>query len=56
MKEFKTYLILIILTAVLSGQVVWNEPPDTIWYGNQSRWVEIQKLHKPVLDTNFLSR
>lgn len=41
MKEFKTYLILIILTAVLSGQVVWNEPPDTIWYGNQSRWVEV---------------
>lgn len=41
MKKFKTYLILIILTAVLSGQIVWNEPPDTIWYGNQSRWVEV---------------
>lgn len=41
MKEFKTYLILIILTAILSGQIVWNEPPDTIWYGNQSRWVEV---------------
>lgn len=38
------------------GQIVWNEPPDTIWYNNQQRWVEIQKLHKPVLDTNFLSR
>jgi len=41
MKKFKTSLILIILTAVLSGQVVWNEPPDTVWYENGQRWVEV---------------
>ena len=41
MKEFKTYLIIIILSAVLSGQIIWNEPPDTIWYDNGQRWVEV---------------
>ena len=41
MKEFKTYLIMIILSAVLSGQIIWNEPPDTIWYDNGQRWVEV---------------
>lgn len=41
MKKFKTYLILIILTAVLSGQIVWNDPPEYYYYENQNRWVEI---------------
>lgn len=41
MKEFKTYLILIILAAVLSGQVVWNDPPEYYYYENQNRWVEV---------------
>jgi len=55
-KKFKTYLILIFITAVLSGQIVWNEPPDTIWYSNQSRWVEVilptpQNLRANSIDT-----
>jgi len=41
MKKFKTSLILIILTAVLSGQIVWNDPPEYYYYENQNRWVEI---------------
>jgi len=41
MKEFKTSVILIILSTTLLGQIIWNEPPDTIWYSNQSRWVEV---------------
>ncbi|MCK4903798.1 MAG: hypothetical protein KAS35_03830 [Candidatus Marinimicrobia bacterium] len=41
MKKFKTYLTMIILSAVLSGQIIWNEPPDTIWYDNGQRLVEV---------------
>ncbi len=41
MKEFKTYLILIILSAVLSGQIPWNDPPEYYYYDNQNRWVVI---------------
>lgn len=41
----------------VSGQIVWNEPPDTIWYGNQSRWVEVilptpQNLSASTVNTN----
>jgi len=41
MKDFKTYLILVILTTVLSGQVLWNDPPDYIWYENGQRTIEV---------------
>ncbi len=41
MKKFKTFLTLTIFLTVLSGQILWNAPPDTIWYDNQLRWVEV---------------
>ena len=41
MKKVKIILTLIGLPISIYCQVLWNEPPDTIWYGNQSRWVEI---------------
>lgn len=41
MKKFKTLLILIILSMVLSGQIPWNDPPEYYDYENQNRSVEI---------------
>ncbi len=41
MKNIRTYLNLMILTTILSGQIVWNEPSYTIWYSFQQRYVEV---------------
>ncbi len=40
-KLTKYSINLFLLSATLCGQFIWNEPPDTIYYGNQSRWVEV---------------
>jgi len=39
--NYKFTIILSIITSCLFSQILWNEPPDTIWYGYQSRWVEV---------------
>ncbi|MBU0530013.1 hypothetical protein KKF86_09755 [bacterium] len=41
MKKANIIFILICLPLSVYCQIIWNEPPDTIWYNNQSRWVEV---------------
>jgi hypothetical protein len=41
MKKANIIFILIGLPLSVYSQIIWNEPPDTIWYGNHSRWVEV---------------
>jgi hypothetical protein len=41
MKKANIIFILIGLPLSVYSQIIWNEPPDTIWYDNQSRWVEV---------------
>ena len=41
MKIANIIFILIGLPLSVYSQIIWNEPPDTIWYDNQSRNVEV---------------
>ena len=45
---YKTVFGASLFVSLAYSQILWNEPPDTIWYANQSRWVEII-LPRPVL-------
>lgn len=57
MNGIKIVFAILLFMITVSGQIVWNEPPDTIWYGNQSRWVEVilptpQNLSASTVNTN----
>lgn len=39
--QYKLLTGILLLLSFTNSQVLWNEPPDTIWYSNQSRWVEV---------------
>ncbi len=39
--QYKTVFRSLLFISLAYSQILWNEPPDTIWYANQSRWVEV---------------